>query len=132
MSIDPTKTLAVCEAATRAPWGHWPEAGSIEIFAADPDDTNHPALSPGTTSSEWILVGDVRPRLGWGQDIYEPTDRRPGGDEPDAEFITTARTELPALAKFARDVLALLDGAPMMPQAVISQLAAKYGIEVAG
>src|SRR5680860_94687 len=97
---DTTKTLAVCEAATPGPWGHWPEAGSIEIFKADADNLNSPALAPGTRSSEWILVGDVRPRLGWGEDIYSP-------NEPDAEFIAHARTELPALAKFTRDVLAL-------------------------
>ena len=86
-----TGRLALAEGATRAPWGHWLEAGSIEIFAADPDNLNSPALAPGTTSTEWILVSDVRPRLGWGEDIYEP-------DEPDAAFIADARTSNPVMA----------------------------------
>lgn len=94
--------LAKAGAATRAPWGHWPEAGSIEIFAADPDDPRHPALAPGTTSSEWILVSDVRPRLGWGKEIYEP-------NEPDAEFIASARTTSPAMARALIAVVNMLD-----------------------
>lgn len=93
---------ARAEAATDGPWGHWPEAGDIEVFKADPAHPNTPGMSP--TGGEHILAS-IRPRLGWGGEIYERTGRRPGGDEPDAEFIAHARTDVPALVKALEAVL---------------------------
>lgn len=59
--------------STPGPWHHWPEAGAVEIYSSWRDPEDRP-------SSETVIVSSVRPRLGWGHDIYEP-------DEPNAELI---------------------------------------------
>lgn len=73
--FDPTKTLAVCDAATEGPW----------------------------------VMGGFR--VGFAIDTEMPTDPHSitytVHHESDATFIAQARTELPAYAAFARDVLAL-------------------------
>jgi len=98
---------ARADEATEGPWGHWPEAGDIEIFKATKEEPDCPALAPGTTSSEWILAAWIRPRLGPGGQIYEATEGRPGGDEPDAEFIAHARGDMPRLLDAVEAVLAM-------------------------
>lgn len=63
------------QAATEGPWIHWPEAHIQR------DDTDGEII--------------VRPRLGWCEKIYVPTERNPRGDEPDAAFIAASRTFVP-------------------------------------
>lgn len=77
--MDNTKLAEIksrAEAATPGPWRHWPEAGDIEITT---DGFKEP------------IVSKVRPRLGWGENIYVDNQ------EPDAEFIAHAREDIPAL-----------------------------------
>jgi hypothetical protein len=50
---------------------------------------------------------------------------------PDAAFIANARTDLPALAKFAAAVLALADDEACVPSKAIHQLARDAGLVVA-
>ena len=74
---------AIEQAATEGPWEHWPEARSIGVSQ----------IIDGSLGG--IIVADVRPRLGWGEQIYVPTERNPRGDEPDAAFIAASRTFVP-------------------------------------
>ncbi len=77
----------VCETASEGPWRATPfrdqhEARWAEIVAMVGDGTD-----------SWIVT----------------TNRDCGTEEADAEFIALARTAMPALVAFARDVLALCD-----------------------
>jgi len=76
---DPTKTLAVCEAAGVLPWTVFPHVfgddGKIEFYAIGPDDDERHTI-------------DTQSKVA-------------------ADFIAASSTELPAYAAFARDVLAL-------------------------
>jgi hypothetical protein len=84
------------DAATPGPWGHWPEAGTIEIIGTDEPGSSEPR-------SPFVLIAsEVRPAKGWGEEIY-------AGPEPDADLIAHAPTDLATLIEFARRVEAVLD-----------------------
>lgn len=82
--LDESQRLA--DEAAEGPWGHWPEAGTIEITA-----DNH------TT----VICNAVRPQGGWGTPIYQ------GGTEPTAEFIAKSRTRFPQAVSALRAIMEL-------------------------
>ena len=82
--LDESQQLA--DEAYPGPWGHWPEAGTIEITA-----DNHSK----------VICNAVRPQGGWGTPIYQ------SGAEPTAEFIAEARTRFPQAVAALRSVMEL-------------------------
>lgn len=82
--LDESRQLA--DEAYPGPWGHWPEAGTIEVTA-----NNHSK----------VVCNAVRPRGGWGTPIYQ------SGAEPTAEFIAESRTRFPQAVAALRAVAEL-------------------------
>lgn len=80
--LDESQRLA--DQAAEGPWGHWPEAGTIEVTA-----NNHAT----------VICNAVRPQGGWGTPIYQ------GGVEPTAAFIAESRTRFPQAVAALREVM---------------------------
>lgn len=78
--------------ALAGPWGHWPEAGEIEVMQTEEAGSSRPK-DDGT-----IVVSSVRPEEGWGATARQNGTRIYRDNyEPTAEFIAHARTDVPWL-----------------------------------
>lgn len=80
MSIKPSEVIAYCEGATEGPWIYHQRSGEIVDTPDNPEDRF---------------------------DVIEMTLLKAVENDADGEFVTQARTDLPALAAFAEAVLAL-------------------------
>lgn len=89
--------------ATEGPWGHWPEAGEIEIITSTEPGGNEPRRGME------IIASSVRPKDGWDA-IYGRDERHVyRNGEPDAEFIAHARTDVPQLVAALEAVSGIAD-----------------------
>lgn len=77
--------------STPGVWGHWPEAGDIEIFATNDGDARGGDFH--------IVAAQVCPGAGYGAPIYSDNY------EPNAELITTLHATITAQRAFLGVVL---------------------------
>lgn len=77
--------------ALAGPWGHWPEAGEIEVMQTDEPGSSVPK------SKGAIVARSVRPEEGWSAVLRHSDAEIYRNGEPTAEFISHSRTDVPWL-----------------------------------